>query len=1226
MTLKFPLFLGILAVGSAASAQEKVTYADHARTAMENKCFSCHNPDKKRGDLDLTTYAGVMAGGSGGAVVDPGNPDASRLITTVMKKEEPFMPPEGPPLSPAEIEVLSKWIAGGVLETGSSVAKKSNKPKVDLNVAAGAGKPEGPIARPEHVLQEPVTVTPRTTSVVAMAASPWAGLVALASPHQILLYDTDTQLLAGVLPYKEGDARSLRFSASGALLVMGGGKGGKNGHAIVWDVKSGKRVAEVGKESDAVMSADISPDHSKVVIGTPSKKVKCYDLSTGEELYVIGKHTEWVLATDFSPDGILLATADRNGNVFVWEAENGGEFFLLGQHRGGACTDVAWRADSNVLASVSRDGSVILWEMNEGKQLKTWNAHGGGVESVSFTPDGKVVTCGMDGKVATWDINGNKLSEMASWGDIVTKVVALHDSKAAVAANWRGEVRVLSIDKGMPTLGTLNSNPPLIANRLAQAEQRLKELTGKVTPTQDAVKLAETGVKAKTDALTKGKADLDAAEQRSKTLPGEIKANEGQLNKDKAAHAQALKDKEARIAALKSFSERKAKVADLEKQFGAFAADLAKLAAADKALAEARAALDAAQKELAAKVDDAALAAKVKDAETKVAVANAAQQAAAAVKPKADPIAAQLAQAKQQLGAEPAPVADLDKLLADLDARVKAAPGAIAAKKAELTKLTEAVKNRPATQKGLEDALNAANAALAKAKGEAQAVQSELALTQKLVPSLKAAQFNVGLLKEKEALAALESDIEAYTGGLKENEEARVAAALRIEASKKAIAEADAAQAGLDAAFAQQLKELEPVEKTYIEFKSVQDTAAGKLTEQKKALGGKEAELAALAKTRDDAIAAAKKAIEEIQNLLAAEQKALSDANNKLAGPAKTVADVKAAKLKSEEELAAAKKQQADATAAAAAAAKELNAKDAALVKAKADHESAKKNLAEKKQVLDKAQKDLPVTKDTLAATEKAAAAAKLMGQPEAEELAKKVIEQKATIAALEKSITDLTADIATRTQSLAGLAAAEAEANKQRIAAAQADAKAKTAVAAAGNQISAKEPAVANVTKRLQDVEKVAAPLIAAVAAAKSKVDATQKSLAEKQAVQPAVEKEFAAKSQPVNGEIARLKGVVAEFEKELAEATAKAVAQQKVVEAKRAVVGTAQGAAQGNKKKKSDAEAAIVAATKEIPDREKNIAEAKVELAKLSPQLEPLRQKVKQLNDQYLAMLPKA
>ena len=53
--------------------------------------------------------------------------------------------------------------------------------------------------------------------------------------------------------------------------------------------------------------------------------------------------------------------------------------------------------------------------------------------------------------------------------------------------------------------------------------------------------------------------------------------------------------------------------------------------------------------------------------------------------------------------------------------------------------------------------------------------------------------------------------------------------------------------------------------------------------------------------------------------------------------------------------------------------------------------------------------------------------------------------------------------------------------------------------------------------------------------------------------------------------------------------------------------------------------AEATIAAATKEIPEKDKIIAEATAELAKLQPQLDPMRAKVKQMTDQYFTMLPK-
>ena len=590
------LAAGLLSTAALAQDNEKLTYDDHIRPLLENKCFSCHNPDKKKGGLELTSYSGLMSGGSGGAVVDAGNPQGSRLWTCSAKKEEPFMPPEGAPLDAKDLALLSKWIAGGVLQAKGSVAKKSNKPKVDLSFAGGAGKPTGPVARPENVLLEPVIVTPRTSAVIAMAASPWTSLLAVAGQKQILLYDTDSHELAGILPYAEGYARSLKFSANGSLLVMGGGRGGKIGHAIVWDVKTGKRVTEIGKEFDQVMSADISPDHRKVVIATNAKKVKCFDVANGEQLYLISKHTEWVTGADFSPDGVLLATSDRNGNVFVWEADNGGEFYALGQHKG-SVTDLAWRADSNILASCSADGVITTWEMKTGKQVASWNAHGGNVQSVSFLPDGRLVSGGADGASAVWTIEGKRVeqSQAVKQGDQVARVVGLYDSKNFVTANWLGEVRFFETATGRE-LTQVSSNPPKLGDRLAAAEKRLAELVPALAPAEAAVKVAEASVPVAEAALGKLKAAGEPASKKltelETTLANITKGityQQGQIAKAKTAEskAKATKALADNRAGLTYYGQEIAKVKPAASAFRAAEAELAKVRS-DLAAAQAK--------------------------------------------------------------------------------------------------------------------------------------------------------------------------------------------------------------------------------------------------------------------------------------------------------------------------------------------------------------------------------------------------------------------------------------------------------------------------------------------------------------------------------------------------------------------------------------------------------------------------------------------------------------
>src|SRR5262245_27435254 len=116
------LALSILAAG-IAGAQEKITYQDHVRPILENRCLNCHNAEKKKGGLDLSTFGNAMAGGSGGVALEPGDPSASKLFKVITHQAEPYMPPKSDKLPQPELDVISKWISGGLLETASSTAK-----------------------------------------------------------------------------------------------------------------------------------------------------------------------------------------------------------------------------------------------------------------------------------------------------------------------------------------------------------------------------------------------------------------------------------------------------------------------------------------------------------------------------------------------------------------------------------------------------------------------------------------------------------------------------------------------------------------------------------------------------------------------------------------------------------------------------------------------------------------------------------------------------------------------------------------------------------------------------------------------------------------------------------------------------------------------------------------------------------------------------------------------
>lgn len=96
-------------------------YLDVVRPMIRARCSSCHNTERQRGMLDLSTYRTTLDGGETGPVIVPGNAQASELYyrITLARDHEDFMPAEGKtPMTDIETEIIRWWIdAGAPMET-----------------------------------------------------------------------------------------------------------------------------------------------------------------------------------------------------------------------------------------------------------------------------------------------------------------------------------------------------------------------------------------------------------------------------------------------------------------------------------------------------------------------------------------------------------------------------------------------------------------------------------------------------------------------------------------------------------------------------------------------------------------------------------------------------------------------------------------------------------------------------------------------------------------------------------------------------------------------------------------------------------------------------------------------------------------------------------------------------------------------------------------------------
>ncbi len=457
-----------LLLACAARGADKITYQENVLPLIQANCAKCHNEDKKKADLDLTSYRGVLKGSGSGAVVIAGNPDASKLWKAITQVEDPTMPPNQPPLPDKDLEIFKEWILGGLLENAGGKAVMAQRPEMDFTLQPdAAGKPDGPPPMPQNLLVAIPFHTDRTTAITGLAASPWAPLVAVAGQKQVLLFNSGSLELLGILPFTEGEPVGVQFSRNGQLLLANGGRGATSGRVVVWDVVTGRKLMTLGDDYDTVLVADIRPDQSQVALGGPARLVKIWSTKSGVLQHKIKKHTDWVTAVAFSPNNQMLATADRNGGISIWDPDSAQELFTLAGHKA-AVTALSWRGDSKLLASASEDGTVKLWEVEDGKLVKSWPAHAAGTLSVSYAHDGNLVTCGRDNVVTLWDGAGKKLRDLEKYCDLPLRAVFSSDDGRVFASDFDGRVAAWNVRDGR-RVGNLDADPlpssPKLANR-----------------------------------------------------------------------------------------------------------------------------------------------------------------------------------------------------------------------------------------------------------------------------------------------------------------------------------------------------------------------------------------------------------------------------------------------------------------------------------------------------------------------------------------------------------------------------------------------------------------------------------------------------------------------------------------------------------------------------------------------------------------------------------------
>ena len=198
---------------------------------------------------------------------------------------------------------------------------------------------------------------------------------------------------AGVDKLRTGDkVGAARFDPTGKRLVyvdMGG--------TIIVRSESGTQVTLRGGQK-LIYDAQFSPDGKQVAAIGEDADIAIWRVDRPDRPERILKgHRGHVNSFTYARDG-RLASAGADGTIRVWNTSSGAAVVLQGH--ASEVTGVTFTRDGRRVLSTSFDATVRMWDSHTGVPVGILQSGASDLLDVQLTPDGKIVTQGMDNSVS----------------------------------------------------------------------------------------------------------------------------------------------------------------------------------------------------------------------------------------------------------------------------------------------------------------------------------------------------------------------------------------------------------------------------------------------------------------------------------------------------------------------------------------------------------------------------------------------------------------------------------------------------------------------------------------------------------------------------------------------------------------------------------------------------------------------------------------------------------
>ena len=431
-----------LLLATPAAAADPVRPASALRL-LKRSCFSCHNPEKQKGGLVMTSRDELLLGGESGPALVPGDPEQSAMIAALAPEADPHMPPKKQ-LSAKQIALLGQWVKDGAPWDANALLDPPDTPRPvtleglpgsyhpvlalalspdQTRLAAGCGNELIIFAVSEKELSVVTRASAHLDPVQAIAWSPDGKRLVSGAFRRLVVWDAETfteerHLTEGITDR----VTAIRFLPEPNRVIFGDGRPAREGIVRIADVEAGALIASWPAHEDAIFGLALSNDGKVLATAGGDKLIKLWELPSQQEKARLEGHVAQVLALAFNADGTQLVTGGADNQLKVWDVKTKERIIALGTHSS-ALNAVAWVPGGPSIFAATAAGGLLRYT-----NLK---AHGGAQSSESASErklDGAdepfcslAVTAGAervfagshDGRVFGWNKEGKPINQIS---------------------------------------------------------------------------------------------------------------------------------------------------------------------------------------------------------------------------------------------------------------------------------------------------------------------------------------------------------------------------------------------------------------------------------------------------------------------------------------------------------------------------------------------------------------------------------------------------------------------------------------------------------------------------------------------------------------------------------------------------------------------------------------------------------------------------------------------